>query len=98
MFVTLSAFVSEKRTRIYAELKSGQKPSEGEYPPEVLKEALVKGEPQLGTTRFEPDAVVLEFHLPRPHDGHNRARSRENSRARAVYAGAGVGCGIDLAG
>lgn len=65
--MTLSAFVADKRTKIYAELKSGKKPSEGEFSPETLREALVKGEPQLGTTRFEPTAVVLEFIYPDPH-------------------------------
>jgi len=64
--VTLSAFVSEKRNKIFAELNSGALPSEGEYPVEALKEALVKGKPQMGTTRFEPKAIVLEFIYPDP--------------------------------
>jgi hypothetical protein len=64
--VTLSAFVSEKRNKLFAELLSGARPSEGDYPVAALKEALVKGKPQMGTTRFEPSAIVLEFIYPDP--------------------------------
>jgi len=60
----LNAFVAEKRSKVFAELEADLAPSEGEFSHEILKEAKVKGRPQMGTTRFEPNAIVLEFIYP----------------------------------
>lgn len=62
--MTLNAFVTEKKKLIFEELSAGHAPHEGSYSEEVLKEGLVKGKPQMGTTRFEPDCVILEFIYP----------------------------------
>lgn len=62
--ISLNAFVAEKRSKIFSELQADLPPTEGEYSEEALREAKVKGKPQMGTTRFEPDAVVLEFIYP----------------------------------
>jgi len=60
----LNAFVAEKRKEIFSDLQAGMPPREGEYSDELLKEGKVKGKPQMGTTRFEPHAIVLEFIYP----------------------------------
>ncbi len=62
--MSLTAFVTEKRNRIFSDLLSGEPPSEGDYSADLLKQALVKGKPQMGTTRFEPNSIVLEFIYP----------------------------------
>jgi hypothetical protein len=62
----LNAFVAEKRTRVFDDLTRGLLPSEGEYSEELLKEGRIKGQAQMGTTRFEPTQVVLEFIFPDP--------------------------------
>ena len=64
--MTLNAYVAEKKRKIFEELKHGGAPSEGSYSEETLKEARVKGEPQIGTARFEPHAITLEFIYPDP--------------------------------
>src|SRR3569623_381757 len=63
---SLNAYVSEKQNRIFEDLTGGRDPSEGEFSSEILKEARAKGRAQMGTTRFEPDAIVLEFIYPDP--------------------------------
>ncbi|CAN1557961.1 hypothetical protein MCEMSE15_02508 [Fimbriimonadaceae bacterium] len=62
--MSLNTFAAEKRMSIYQALKSGQAPAEGTYDEDRLKEARAKGEPQVGATRYEPHAVVLEFIYP----------------------------------
>lgn len=53
--------------RILDELKAGQAPSEGAYDEALLREARAKGAPQMGTTRFEPETIILEFIYPEAH-------------------------------
>lgn len=64
--VTLNVFAAEKRRRIFDDLRAGQPPSEGAYSEDLLKEGKVKGTPQVGSTRYEPDAIILEFIYPDP--------------------------------
>lgn len=64
--MTLNAYAAERRLSILAELREGRRPSEGSYDEQVLADARVKGPPQLGTTRFEPDAIIVEFIYPDP--------------------------------
>ncbi|HVL38403.1 MAG TPA: hypothetical protein VM328_03330 [Fimbriimonadaceae bacterium] len=60
----LSTYVSQVRQRLFQELKEGRAPSEGEVDETLLAEARIHGQPQLGTTRYEPSAVVIEFIYP----------------------------------
>ena len=62
--MTLSAFVSEKRNAIFSDLSAGHAPREGVFDHDLFKEGMVKGKPQMGTTRFEPQAIDLEFIYP----------------------------------
>src|SRR5947209_18596132 len=63
----LNAFAAEKRLALYDDLKKGLPPREGEYSDALLKEGKVKGQPQMGTTRYEPSSIVFEFIYPDPH-------------------------------
>ena len=60
----LNAYVAEKRGNIFAALTAGRPPEEGSYDEAALAEGRAKGGPQLGATRFRPDAVLLEFIYP----------------------------------
>lgn len=63
--MTLNAYVSAQRRVIFEDLKSGQTPSSGTFDAGVLKDARTKGvPPQLGSTRFLPDTIELEFIFP----------------------------------
>lgn len=62
----LGAFAAESRLAILEALKAGLEPPTGEFDPELLKEARTKGAPQLGTTVFYPDRIVLEYIFPDP--------------------------------
>ena len=61
--MNLNEFVAEKRNLIFEALVAGKEPP-GEFDPQVLREARTKGKPQMGSTRFEADSVVLEFIFP----------------------------------
>lgn len=62
--MSLNSFAAERRLKLLEELKRGIPPSEGSYDASVLAEAKTKGEPQLGSTRFLPDQVIVEFIYP----------------------------------
>ena len=57
----LNQFTSELRSKIFEELKLGFVPSEGTYSEQLLRDARSKGQPQMGSTRFEPDAIVIDL-------------------------------------
>jgi hypothetical protein len=64
--MTLNAYAADKRLAIFEDLKNGQPPREGQFDETVLSEAKVKGDPQMGSTRYEPDAIFVEFIYPDP--------------------------------
>ncbi len=84
-FLVLSAFVAEKRNRIYEDLKAGSPPSEGEYSEGLFKEANSKGSPQMGTTRFEPKSIVLEFIYPDQGGAASVLTVRINTPERILF-------------
>ncbi len=81
----LSEFVAEKRKGILDRLSQGEPPSEGEFDEGVFKDAVDKGPPQIGATRFEPDAVVLEFIYPDPLGAATILSVRLKSPERIVF-------------
>jgi len=64
--MTLNAYTAEKRLAIFERLKAGLPPEEGTFDEAVLAEGKVKGHPQMGATRYEPDAILVEFIYPDP--------------------------------
>lgn len=57
----LNTYAADIRLQIFDELKSGGSPTVGEFDAAVLEEGKKKGATQMGTTRFEPNAIVYEF-------------------------------------
>lgn len=64
--MTLNAYSAAKKLAIFEDLKKGLAPSEGAFDEAVLKEGKVKGEPQVGATKYEPNIIHLEFIFPDP--------------------------------
>ena len=62
----LSEWAAERKMGIFESLLKGNPPPEGQYDAQTLKEALDKEQPQVGSTHFEPDAVICEFVFPDP--------------------------------
>lgn len=62
--MTLNAYAAERRRAIFDQIKAGSDPGEGTFNAEVLREARMKGTPQVGSTRYEPHAIHLEFIFP----------------------------------
>lgn len=60
----LNQYVAEKRLAIFDDLKKGLAPREGTYDEHLLADAKVKSQPQLGSTRYEPQAIHIEFIYP----------------------------------
>ena len=59
--MSLREFVRKQVQAIFAALQAGNAPPVGEYDPAALQECLRRAPPQVGASRFTPDAVVLEF-------------------------------------
>jgi hypothetical protein len=53
--------VAEHRRAVYDDLMQQRPPSRGTYDVARLAEARTKGSPQVGSTRYEPHAIVQEF-------------------------------------
>jgi hypothetical protein len=62
--MTLSEFVTSQRNAILSDLRAGKLPNIGEYSEQILREGRAKGLPQMGSVRYEPDALVAEFIFP----------------------------------
>ena len=59
--MSLREFVREQVQAIFAALQAGSAPPIGEYDPAALQECLRRAQPQVGASRFTPNAIVLEF-------------------------------------
>jgi hypothetical protein len=64
--MSLNQYAAEHRLAIFEELRGGREPSQGRFDAAIFKEARSKGAPQMGTTRYAPDAIVFEFIYPDP--------------------------------
>lgn len=81
----LNAYVAEVRLRIFEDLQKGLPPHEGEYDAQALRDGQVKGKPQMGTTRFEPEAIMLEFIYPDPKSSSTVLTVRLPAPERIVF-------------
>ncbi|GIV09728.1 MAG: hypothetical protein KatS3mg019_1819 [Fimbriimonadales bacterium] len=59
--MNLREFVRDQIQTIFDALRAGNPPPVGEYDPAPLRECQRRATPQVGATRFMPDAIVLEF-------------------------------------
>ncbi len=66
MSVPLGVFVADAQSRLLGDLAAGRAPSVGEFDQECWANARTKGQPRIGTVRYEPHAVLLEFIFPDP--------------------------------
>ena len=62
----LNAYSAAKKMAIFEDIKNGLPPREGEFDEAVLRAGKVKGEPLVGSTRYEPNAIFVEFIFPDP--------------------------------
>ena len=83
--MTLSEFAAEKRSRTFEALLSGLPPPEGEFSDSIFKEGKDKSQPQMGATRYEPDAVVFEFIYPDPLGAPSLLSVRLEAPERIVF-------------
>lgn len=83
--MTLNAFAAERRLAYFEDLRKGLPPREGEYSEQVFKDGKVKGQPQMGTTRYEPGAIVFEFIYPDPGSTATVLSVRIPSPERIVF-------------
>ena len=60
----LAAFVSENRRQIFSDLTQGIAPSVGIFDESQFREGKAKGQPQMGSVRYDPVAVYFEFIYP----------------------------------
>ena len=65
--MTLNAFVAERKRALFEDLQADLAPREGAFDETLLRKARTTGKPQMGTVRYEPDAVTLEFIYPDPN-------------------------------
>ncbi|MCC7434051.1 MAG: hypothetical protein IT363_05150 [Methanoregulaceae archaeon] len=59
--MTLNAYAAKVRLSLFDDLKAGRDPGSGSWDATQLAEARAKGSPQVGTTRYTPDALWFEF-------------------------------------
>lgn len=62
----LNSYVAQKKIEILQSLQANQPPAEGEYDHANWQEAKDLGSPQVGTARFSPDTIYLEYIYANP--------------------------------
>jgi len=65
--MTLNEWAVGMKTRIFDDLAQGKPPTEGTFDDAVLREAKVKGKPQMGATTYKPNAAIFEYIFPDSH-------------------------------
>ncbi|MBC8065766.1 MAG: hypothetical protein H7Y17_13120 [Chlorobia bacterium] len=83
--MTLNAYAAQKRLVLLEALKQGLPPSEGEFDAAILSEARVKGDPQMGSTRYEDHAIYCEFIYPDPKTTATILTVKLDSPERIVF-------------
>lgn len=83
--MTLNAYAAQKRLSLLETLKQGLTPCEGEFDATILAEARVKGDPQLGSTRYDDHAIYCEFIYPDAKTTSTILTIKLESPERIVY-------------
>jgi hypothetical protein len=66
--VTLNEWSANKKLAIFEKLSAGLEPEEGQFDSALLRSAAARGAPQVGATKYEPNAVRFEFIFNEPGD------------------------------
>ena len=83
--MNLNAYAAERRLAFFEDLKRGWPPGDASYDEAVFRDAKVKGQPQMGTTRYEPHAIIFEFIYPDPQTTSTVLSVRIQSPERIVF-------------
>ena len=83
--MTLNEYAAKKRLELFEDLRAGREPSEGVFDASVLKEARTKSPPQIGATRYQPEAIIVEFIYPDPDSSATVLSVRLESPERIVF-------------
>ena len=83
--MNLNAYAAERRLAFLEDLKRGWPPSDAEFDEATFKEGKVKGQPQMGTTRYEPHAIIFEFIYPDAHTSATVLSVRIKPPERIVF-------------
>lgn len=83
--MTLNEYAAQKRLALFDDLSAGREPSEGSFDSALLREAKTKSAPQLGATRYEPQAIIVEFIYPDPDSAATVVPVRLESPQRIVF-------------
>lgn len=62
--MTLNEWAANKKLAIFESLQNGRRPAEGEFDDAIFRQALTKGQPQVGATSYEPELVHFEYIFP----------------------------------
>ena len=62
--MTLNDWAVKKKLELFECLKAGKQPNFGSFDEAVFREAMLKGEPQIGATTFHPLDAHFEFIFP----------------------------------
>src|SRR5690349_10270634 len=85
MKMNLNAYAAERRMALFEDLQRGWPPRDAEFDEAVFREGKVKGAPQMGTTRYEPHAIIFEFIYPDPKTTATVLSVRIASPERIVF-------------
>jgi hypothetical protein len=84
--MNLNQYAAERRRELYEDLSSGLPPRDGAFDEHVWKTGKAKGQaPQMGSTRFEPNALCFEFIYPDSAGVSTVFTVKLNSPERIVY-------------
>lgn len=83
--MTLNEYAAKQRLAIFERLRAGLPPESGDFDPAVLKEGQVKGAPQMGATRYEPESLTFEFIYPDPKSSATVLSVRMAAPERIVF-------------
>jgi hypothetical protein len=83
--MTLNAYAAQQRLAVFDDLKGGREPATGEFDSAVLADGRLKGEPQMGPTRYEPHSIFFEFIYPDPSTTATVFTVRQDAPERIVF-------------
>lgn len=83
--MTLNEWASKQKIALLSRLQKQQMPDQGDFDEMAFREAMAKGDPQVGATVFEPNRVHFEFVFPDRATVATVLRVSMNPPERIVY-------------